>query len=377
MQGINTFFNTLLKISFIIAVISFHSCKSLYNMEYTKPELVDKKITRSAQKLHKKLFTTSQKGFSIGHQDTNSYGIGWKYSDNPNIIKSDLNETVGDFPAVYGYDIGHIELAHEANLDTVPFNEMRNQIIDSYKKGGIITLSWHLDNPVTNGDSWDTTSAVSAIISGGAERQKYELWISRVADFIASLKYKGEKIPVVFRPFHEMNGAWFWWGDANCATEDYITLWKETVFLLRDKHNLHNILYAYSPNKLNPSDDYLKYYPGDAFVDILGIDIYDYLDGDDYAKSVANDLKVVKRIANKKNKLFAFTETGLEKIPNTNWFTEVLYPIIENSGISWILFWRNANTGHHYIPYKGHISEQDFKNFKNLPKTLFLNDINQ
>lgn len=360
----------------LLYIILFHSCKSLYNDNYAKPNLVDKKASLTTKKLHKQLFYSSKKGFAIGHQDATSYGIGWKYADNPNIIRSDIKEIVGDFPAVYGYDLGHIELAHKANLDSVPFDTMRKLIIEAYKNGSIITLSWHLDNPVTNGDSWDPTSAVSSIITGGAEREKYELWVSRVAGFIKSLKYRGKKIPVIFRPFHEMNGAWFWWGESNCTAKDYITLWQETVHLLKDTHKLHNIIYAYSPNKLNPDDDYLKYYPGDEYVDILGVDIYDFNNAEDYTKSLIHDLDLVKKIAIEKNKLYAFTETGIEKLPTPNWFTEVLYPNIENSGISWILFWRNARMSHHYMPYKGHQSEEDFKKFKTLPKTLFLNDIN-
>ncbi|PCJ82538.1 MAG: hypothetical protein COA49_00285 [Bacteroidetes bacterium] len=360
----------------LLIVVLLQSCKSLYNEEYANPNLVDKDVSLPVKKLHKQLFYISKKGFAIGHQDATSYGIGWNHADNPNIIRSDVKEIIGDFPAVYGYDIGHIELAHNANLDSVPFGTMRKLIIEAYKNGSIITLSWHLDNPVTKGDSWDPTSAVSSILIGGTERKKYELWVSRVATFIKSLKYKGKKIPVIFRPFHEMNGSWFWWGESNCTAKDYITLWQETVHLLRDEHNLHNILYAYSPNKLNPKDDYLKYYPGDAYVDILGIDIYDFNDAENYAKSIINDLKLVKRIAAKKNKLYAFTETGIEQLPTPNWFTEVLYPSIENSGIAWILFWRNARLEHHYMPYKGHESEEDFKTFKTLPKTMFLKDIN-
>ena len=83
----------------------------------------------------------------------------------------------------------------------------------------------------------------------------------------------------------------------------------------------------------------------------------------------------MKQIATAKNKLFAFTETGLETISTQNWYSEVLYPKIENSGIAWILFWRNHKTTHHYMPYKGHSSEQDFIKFKSFSKTLFLKDL--
>ncbi|MFI1770892.1 glycoside hydrolase family 26 protein [Flavobacteriaceae bacterium MEBiC06459] len=349
----------------------------MYNSDYKKPILTDTKVSKNVKRLHKKLFYLSKNGFAIGHQDATAYGIGWNQSDNPNVVKSDVNEVIEDFPAVYGFDISKIELGSSKNIDGVPFDTMRNLIIDAYSKGGIITISWHTDNPVTNGDSWDTTPATAQIIGNGNQVETYNLWIERVAGFLKTLKYKGKKIPVIFRPFHEMNGSWFWWGKGNCSPIEYIQLWRETLLLLRDKYKLHNILYTYSPNNISATDNYLEWYPGDTFVDILGIDIYDFNNAKDYATSVKNNLEIVKNIAVKKNKLYAFTETGLEAIPTKDWFTKVLYPAIENTGISWVLFWRNYTKKHHYLPYKGHGNEVDFKTFKEFPKTLFLKDINK
>src|SRR5690606_4450272 len=120
--------------------------------------------------------------------------------------------------------------------DSVSFNHMRTLMLDAYKKGGVITVSWHLDNPTSGGDSWDKTPAVSDIISGGKHHEKYKEWVARVADFFKSVTVDKEPIPIVFRPFHEMNGGWFWWGEGNCSSEDYKTLWKETVNLLRNEH---------------------------------------------------------------------------------------------------------------------------------------------
>lgn len=366
----------LLTIAIILFFTLLNSCKPFYNSTYKKPQLVDSKPSKQVKKLHKKLFYISKKGFAVGHQDATSYGIGWKQADFPDIIKSDVNDILGDFPAVYGFDIGRIEHSADNNLDDIPFTTMRNLIIDAYSKGGIITISWHLDNPTTDSNSWDITPATKFIIGKGKELGKYNQWVDRVANFLKSLTYKGKPIPIILRPFHEMNGSWFWWGKPNSNDIEYIQLWRNFVYSLRDNYKIHNILYAYSPNKLGENDNYLEFYPGDDFVDILGIDIYDFNNSEDYITSVVNDLKIVKDIATSRNKLYAFTETGLEKIPTNNWFTEVLYPNIENTGIAWILFWRNHIKTHHYMPYKGHSSEEDLKTFQQLPKTLFLKDIN-
>ncbi|WP_298237055.1 glycosyl hydrolase [uncultured Algibacter sp.] len=360
----------------LLLIVSSYSCKSLYSEAYKKPELVDKKLSKSAKKLHKKLFFTSKKGFVVGHQDATAYGIGWKYDPNSNADKSDINEISGEQPAMYSFEIGHIELGYKNNLDSIPFETMKTLIIDAHKKGGIISLSWHPDNPTTGGSAWDSVPAVKDVIGKGIHKEKYNLWVSRVADFIKDLKYKGENIPIIFRPFHEMNGFWFWWGDPSTLPEDYKQLWQETVHLLRDKHKLHNLMYGYSPNKLTPGYDYLKYYPGDDYVDFLGVDIYDFNNTEEFVASLVNDIRIMKRIATEKNKLFALTETGLEKIPTDNWFTEVLYPNIKDTGISWVLFWRNAHKGHYYIPYKDHKNADDFRKFTTFPQTLFLKDIN-
>ncbi len=318
---------------------------------------------------------SSKKGIALGHQDSPGYGIGWKYDGQTKIFESDVKKTTGDFPGVYGFDLGHIELGKQFNLDTVSFMAMRDMIIDAHSRGGVITLSWHLDNPVSNGDSWDTSPAVNRVLYSEEFAEKYKQWVSRLAGFIASLKYKGRKVPIILRPYHEMNGDWFWWGDASCSPTDYIALWRRTVHLLRDQHKLRQILYAYSPNIVDSELTYLKYYPGDDYVDLLGIDIYDHNNSIDYTEHVQTNLRILKKIAVEKNKLYAFTETGFEKIPNDKWFTEVLYPQIESSGISWILFWRNARKAHHYVPYPGHNSEQDFMQFSQLPEILLLNNL--
>ncbi|WP_281764998.1 glycoside hydrolase family 26 protein [Neptunitalea lumnitzerae] len=333
------------------------------------------------QNLHKRLFLISKKGFAISQQDATSYGIGWKYSSDLKDIelKSDVYEIVNDYPGGFGFDLGGIEHGNTINLDTVPFNDMRKLMVEAYKNGGLVTASWHLGNPVTGGSSWDTsgTNVIPQILKGGAFHEKYRTWVKRLADFLKSVQYNNEPIPIIFRPFHEMNGSWFWWGGENVTAIDYIKLWRETVVMLRDEYNVHNLLYVYSPNKLEPQDDYMKYYPADAYVDILGIDIYDFYNTEDYVKAIKHDLKIVKEKAEERKKLYAFTETGLEKLNTENWFTEILYPNIKNTGIAWVLFWRNYTVNHFYMPYKTQLLENDLIKFSKYPETLFLKEVQQ
>ena len=191
---INKILPTYKQFSFLLMVIFLHSCKPFYNSVYTKPNLVDYKPSKELKKLHKKLFYISKTGFAVGHQDGTSYGIGWKQSDFPETIKSDVNDIVGDFPAVYGFDISGIEYQNEYNIDTVPFVTMRKLMIDAYSKGGIITVSWHTNNPVTDGNSWDKTSAVADILNTPEFTLKYDHWLKLVADYLKTITYKGRSI---------------------------------------------------------------------------------------------------------------------------------------------------------------------------------------
>ena len=239
-------------------------------------------------------------------------------------------------------------------------------------------MSWHLDNPVTDGNSWDKTAAVPAILEGGEQREKYELWVGRLAEFLNSLiDRNGNVIPVVFRPYHEMNGSWFWWGGENVSPEDYKQLWKETQQLLW-QNNVHSLLYAYSPNTISSVEEFDKYYPGDDFVDMFGVDIYNHSGNEAFTKDVKRNLEIVREKALLANKPFALTETGNNNFgEDPEWWTQTLYPGIKDSGAAWLLLWRNARPAHYFATYPGEISEQDFKEFAELKDILFLEDLQE
>ena len=177
----------------------------------------DKKVCckTPAEQLKNRLQKILNKGIMLGHQDDPVYGTTWKWD----LGKSDVLLTTGDYPAVMGFDLGKIELDSKENLDGVPFDRMRQEIIAQYKRGGIVTLSWHPWNPATGENAWDPKGdAVAAVLDGGVQQQKFDCWLKKVSDFILSLKTNdGKLIPVIFRPWHEMNGGWFWWGANSCT----------------------------------------------------------------------------------------------------------------------------------------------------------------
>lgn len=328
-------------------------------------------------------------GYMFGHHDDTVYGIGWEGDS----ARSDVKSVCGDFPAVISFDLGHIELGDSVNLDRVPFDRIRQEIFNQYNRGGMISLSWHLDNPLSGGSSWVAdslktieTKTVSAVLEGGEKHEQFLSWLDRVADFLNSLETPyGVKVPVLFRPWHEHTGSWFWWGQAHCTTDQYKALWQLTVNRLKEK-GVVNALYAYSPGT-EPDGDVIKYlerYPGDDIIDVLGLDCYCNGEANDtvayanYASQLDKNLSMISSIAKQHNKAFALTETGYEGIKYADWWTGVLQPVLDKYAVSYVLVWRNARERptHHYAPYPGQQSVSDFVRFYNAKRTLFLHDVN-
>lgn len=338
-----------------------------------------KTLTLQTQNLLKNLKVISGKGFMFGHQDDPLYGIGWEGDDG----RSDVKSVVGDYPAVMGFDLGRIELGNEKNIDNVSFEKIRQEIIRQYQRGGMITMSWHMNNPLTNGDAWDVKkgeNAVASVLPDGQNHDKFLRWLQSAADFFNSLKTEdGTKIPIVFRPWHEHTGSWFWWGKDLCSPEEYQLLWKMTVDFMQEK-GVNNLLYAYSPDIQGPGQIYMERYPGDEYVDILGLDGY-HRDNETGIESFQNSLNTILSFmtdeGKKRNKPIALTETGLEAIPIANWWTGVLLPIVGKYPISYVMVWRNAREreNHYYAPYPGQKSAADFIKFYHSPKTFFCKDI--
>jgi len=228
---------------------------------------VDRQATKETLNLYRNLKKLMKKGIMFGHQDDLAYGVGWKYEAG----RSDVKDVTGDYPAVYGFELGHLEIDAQINLDSVPFNKMKEFIREVYERGGVVTLSWHLNNPLTGKSAWDAVpGTVASILPTGDKNDKYQVWLNNLAEFVSDLKgSKGELIPIIFRPYHELNGSWFWWGKNHCTPEQFTQLWKWTVLYLRDTKHVHNLLYAYNTDRFANKDEYLERYPGDEFVDIL------------------------------------------------------------------------------------------------------------
>lgn len=141
-------------------------------MNNTILSISDKKSTPETIALYKNLITTSKKAILFGHQDDLAYGVNWKYEPG----RSDVKDVTGDYPAVYGWDLGGIEKSSPKNLDGVSFELMRRYMADVKKRGGVNTISWHLDNPISGKNAWDnSTKSIASILPGGENHKKIQI----------------------------------------------------------------------------------------------------------------------------------------------------------------------------------------------------------
>lgn len=154
-----------------------------------------------------------------------------------------------------------------------------------------------------------------------------------------------------------------------------------TVEHLRDKRNVHNLIYAYSPSRSTDEAHFLERYPGDEYVDVVAFDSYAHGEGSIamnlYMQEMDHNLKIITDYAAKSGKLPTIGETGLEGVSDTAYFTNVVYPVISKYDVSWVLFWRNAweKPEHYYMPFEGHPAANDLKEFVSKPDILMNKDI--
>ncbi len=180
----------------------------------------------------------------------------------------------GKWVALTGMDYHTWDLYHLHN-----YAEPNQYLIDQWNKGSLVTLSWHAPNPWTRGESGDRTGAagqepnVRNLVTPGAPG--YQAWIALLDDVASGLQQlKNAGVVVIWRPLHEMNGGWAWWHMQEQA--DYVALWQHMFNYFTYTKGLNNLLWAYSPNtnnnQWNKSSSY--FYPGSAYVDIVGLDEY-------------------------------------------------------------------------------------------------------
>ena len=189
-------------------------------------------------------------------------------------------EITGQCPAIWGQDFGFTVddkdgIVHrEANLE---------EAIRRHREGSLITLMWHAVRPTDNEpNGWKesvqnklTDAEWKELVTPGSHLHRR--WLEQldvVAPYLARLR--DENIPVLWRPYHEMNGNWFWWG-YRPGPQGTLALYRLMFDHFTKKRGLDNLLWVWNANKVNDEGNagpYRDYYPGHDYVDILATDIY-------------------------------------------------------------------------------------------------------
>lgn len=349
----------------------------------------DQNATTQTVALFYNLRNLSKTKFAIGQQDAFN-----SFYNNGSSAMSDIKKTTGNDPALLGSDFMFI--TDKNNPSNNWFVQQEQKIIqdtkDAYAKGMINIFCWHLREP-NNENSFYTadmteiqkTTAFKSILPGGVNNNWYKLKLDKVASVISNMKDpNGVLIPIIFRPFHEFDGSWFWWGANYCSPDDYKMAYQFTVDYLKNTKGVHNILYAFSPdNSYSTSTNYLSRYPGDTYVDILGMDNYGDLDanqGQTGADRANTKIKMVSDLAKSKVKIAAMTETGYRVTSSTpavsGWFSNYLYNSLTANDvqIAFVMFWNNNNDGY-YVPTPSATNASDFSGFAIKPKSVLVNSL--
>jgi len=190
-----------------------------------------------------------------------------------------LQRYTKSYPALFGQDFG---FSYPGDWDGINF---RQRIIDEailrHQEGFIITLMWHAvpptqDEPVTFRESIQgelTDQEWQDLITPGTKiNLRWQSQVDVIAWFLKQLKFAD--VPVLWRPYHEMNGGWFWWGQKK-GENGYKKLWRMMFDRLVNFHGLNNLIWVYNTNEFKETVDPPEtYFPGHDVVDVIATDVY-------------------------------------------------------------------------------------------------------
>ena len=239
--------------------------------------------SQEARALLARLYALSGDSILSGQHDYNS-GLGeWS---------GRVEELTGRRPVVWGTDF-----YWSSGGD--PGARVVEEAIRRHAAGHVVTLMWHVGRPTDDPPyPWAesvqaelTDAEWQALTTPGTELHgRWLEQVDRVAGHLALLR--DANVPVLWRPYHEMNGVWFWWGDRP-GPDGFLKLYRMLYDRLTRHHGLNNLLWVWNANAPRdiPRDQafaYADYYPGHAVVDVLAADVYHFdYEQKDYASLLA------------------------------------------------------------------------------------------
>ncbi len=401
--------------------------------------LVDARAIDATKNLYAYLKAVGESDSVIfGHQNDTHHKAG---SKGEGFSESDTKDVTGSIAGVIGIDVLSLT-GNEASEWNTPEADRIAHVADITRKaaaeGALITLSAHMPNfevidqrvkaydaaggvvdetknemvgywTTENGEkqynfsgytpNTTTGNIVQRIMPGQDLNYLYTDYLDLIADYAKSVE--GDGITILFRPFHENTGSWFWWGAAFCDEQAYINLFRYTVDYMKETKGVHNMLYVYGPGSEAANvTEYGARYPGDDYVDMIGYDLYHsgptQASEPGYLQSISKQNQILRDFATAHDKLYAITETGvadgdiaLKRTGNEvmDWYMQLLDQITKDGGICYFLVWANFDeNGSFYLPYvvekkengvlHGHEMLDEFIKFYNDGRSVFATDMN-
>ncbi|MCI4064466.1 glycoside hydrolase family 26 protein [Micromonospora sp. R77] len=211
----------------------------------------------------------------------------------------ELKSATGQYPAILSCDYGS-GWATNSDITALVDYSCNSSLKSWWSSGGLVTVSVHSPSPANaNGGGLNTamgnfSDLLNPSTAAGARWRQLE---DKMAAGLQDLENAG--VPVLFRPFHEMNGDWFWWGNRDPNT--FKQVWQQMYTYFTSTKGLDNLIWVYSADFSRGNRT--AYYAGGSYVDIVGMDAYDDNPQVSGIQSAYNELVGL-------GKPFAFAEIG-------------------------------------------------------------------
>jgi mannan endo-1,4-beta-mannosidase len=279
----------------------------------TGPEPVNPHATPEARALLAYLDSISGKATIAGQHNYPNVGARW----------TDMAyDLTAKYPGLFGGDFGFSGGEDKDSVLSRP--AMIAEAERQYSNGAVITLTWHEvrptdDEPVTfhNSVQGHLTDAEwkELLTSGSPLNLRWQAQVDVIAGYLKQLR--DANVPVLFRPYHEINGNWFWWG-GRPGQDGSAALYRQIYDRFVNVHHLDNLLWVWNVNAPSRNAGAIEaYYPGARYADLVTMDIY----GEFKDKYYANILALAG------NKPIALGEVGglpspevLQKQPRWSYF---------------------------------------------------------
>ncbi len=336
----------------LLVVLSLSSCGRTGKKSYD--EMGAHGLTTRTENLQANLRSFLNKGVLIGQQYGTLEGVGWRCDSD----RSDFYSICNDRPACSGYEIRGIEDDQKTNVDSIPFVNIRKDILRLFRKGGLILLTWTAPNPQGN-------------------LHLLNQWLDRVAAFLNSLEDDYLiKAPVILFPYPLDGKSWY----ARLSSEEYKHLFEQTVERLKDQ-GVTNALYGLSFTGVMSQKHLEEWLP--TGIDVLNGALFQVTPQTNirhYQSDLAKLLPVLTHCAQERN-IVPGLMTGIEGLQDTTYFSETLLGIIHQCRLSYIMLGRNTGEfkeRHYYAPYPGvdNALIADFVKMYNDQGAIFLSRLN-